>query len=49
MGMTITEKILSAHTDEERVTTGELINVKVDIALGNDVTAPIAIEEFEKT
>ncbi|MBI5183644.1 MAG: 3-isopropylmalate dehydratase large subunit [Nitrospinae bacterium] len=47
--MTITEKILSAHTDEERVTTGELINVKVDIALGNDVTAPIAIEEFEKT
>ncbi|MFV1951762.1 MAG: 3-isopropylmalate dehydratase large subunit [Nitrospinota bacterium] len=49
MGMTITEKILAAHAGVERVGPGELINVKVDIALGNDITAPIAIEEFEKT
>lgn len=48
MGMTITEKILAAHAGAERVGPGELINVKVDIALGNDITAPIAIEEFEK-
>jgi 3-isopropylmalate/(R)-2-methylmalate dehydratase large subunit len=49
MGMTITEKILSAHTDLREVHPGMLINAKVDIALGNDITAPIAIAEFRKT
>ncbi|MDP2724790.1 MAG: hypothetical protein Q8O44_00790 [Syntrophales bacterium] len=49
MGMTITEKILCAHTDHQEVRPGMLINAKVDIALGNDITAPIAIAEFRKT
>ncbi|MBM4271520.1 MAG: 3-isopropylmalate dehydratase large subunit [Deltaproteobacteria bacterium] len=48
MGMTITEKILCKHTDLEEVHPGMLINAKVDIALGNDITAPIAINEFRK-
>jgi len=48
MGMTITEKILAAHAGRERVRPGELINVKLDLVLGNDVTAPIAIREFKK-
>ena len=49
MGMTITEKILCAHTDLKEVHPGMLINARVDIALGNDITAPIAIAEFRKT
>lgn len=48
MSMTITEKILAAHCDKKEVHAGELIQAKVDIALGNDVTAPIAISEFKK-
>ena len=46
--MTITERILAAHADLKDVSPGMLINAKVDIALGNDITAPIAIEEFQK-
>lgn len=48
MPMTITEKILAAHAGLEQVEPGQLINVKVDLALGNDITAPVAIREFEK-
>ncbi len=48
MGMTITEKILAAHAGLVEVHPGMLINARVDIALGNDITAPIAIEEFVK-
>jgi len=48
MGMTITEKILAAHAGKESVQPGELVNVRVDLALGNDITAPVAIREFEK-
>ena len=48
MGNTITEKILMAHTDLKEIKAGRLINAKVDIALGNDITAPIAIKEFRK-
>ncbi len=48
MGMTITEKILAAHAGKERVEPGELIEAKVDLVLGNDITAPIAIKEFEE-
>ncbi len=44
--MTITEKILAKHAGLKEVNPGELINAKVDIALGNDITAPIAIAEF---
>ena len=45
---TITEKILAKHAGVKEVFPGELINAKVDIALGNDITAPIAIHEFKK-
>jgi 3-isopropylmalate/(R)-2-methylmalate dehydratase large subunit len=47
-GMTITEKILAAHAGKPRVAPGEFIMAKVDIALANDITAPIAINEFRK-
>ena len=46
--MTITEKILCDHTDLAEVYPGVLINARVDIALGNDITAPIAIAAFRK-
>jgi 3-isopropylmalate/(R)-2-methylmalate dehydratase large subunit len=45
--MTMSQKILAKHCGKEYITPGEFINVKVDIALGNDITAPIAIKEFE--
>ncbi|MGI6034806.1 MAG: 3-isopropylmalate dehydratase large subunit [Limnochordia bacterium] len=48
MGMTIAEKILAAHAGKTRVTPGELITAKVDLVLGNDITAPVAIKEFER-
>ncbi|MFH1096193.1 MAG: 3-isopropylmalate dehydratase large subunit [Candidatus Desantisbacteria bacterium] len=47
MGKTIAEKILGAHLGRD-VSPGELIEVGVDIALGNDITTPLAIVEFEK-
>ncbi len=47
-GMTITEKILAAHAGLDRVEPGQIINARVDVALGNDITAPIAIREFRK-
>ncbi len=47
--MTITEKILAAHAGKKSVTAGELMNGKVDLILANDITAPIAIQEFKKT
>ena len=48
MGMTISQKILAAHADREFVEAGELLSCKLDIILGNDVTAPVAISEFNK-
>ncbi|MGQ9570486.1 MAG: 3-isopropylmalate dehydratase large subunit [Thermodesulfovibrionales bacterium] len=48
MEMTITEKILAAHSGRKEVSPGELINAKVDLILANDITAPIAITEFKK-
>ena len=48
MGYNITEKILMAHTGLKEIAPGQLINAKVDIGLGNDITAPIAIKEFRK-
>lgn len=48
MAMTVTQKILAAHAGREEVFTGELLRVPVDLALANDITAPLAISEFEK-
>jgi 3-isopropylmalate/(R)-2-methylmalate dehydratase large subunit len=48
MGMTMTQKILAAHAGKESVAAGELIEAKLDLVLGNDVTTPVAITEFEK-
>ena len=47
--MNITEKILAAHAGKNEVSAGELINAKVDLILANDITGPIAIQEFKKT
>jgi 3-isopropylmalate/(R)-2-methylmalate dehydratase large subunit len=49
MPQTITEKILAAHASRDTVVPGELINVGIDMALANDITAPIAIDLFEKS
>ena len=48
MGMTMTQKILAAHCGADSVKAGQLINAKLDIVLGNDITTPVAINEFEK-
>ena len=48
MGMTMTQKILAAHAGLESVTAGQLINAKLDIVLGNDITTPVAVNEFKK-
>ena len=47
MGMTLTEKIIAAHAGREVVKPGEFVYAGVDVALGNDITAPMAINEFE--
>ena len=48
MGMTMTQKILAAHAGLAEVKAGQLINAKLDQVLGNDITTPVAINEFEK-
>ena len=48
MSMTMTQKILAAHAGVPAVEAGELILVKLDRVLGNDITSPVAIREFEK-
>lgn len=48
MGYTIAEKILLKHTDKKDIKPGEFIEAKLDLCLGNDITAPLAIEEFKK-
>jgi len=48
MGMTITEKIIAAHCGKEKLSAGEFVYADVDVALGNDITAPLAIAEFRK-
>ena len=47
MGMTMTQKILAKHAGLESVRAGQLIQVKLDLVLGNDITTPVAINEFE--
>jgi len=46
MGYTISDKILLAHSKQKNIRPGEFIEVSVDAALGNDITAPLAIQEF---
>ncbi len=46
--MTLIEKILAAHSDKKTLSPGQFINVRVDMVLSNDITAPIAIKEFRK-
>ena len=48
MGMTMTQKILAAHAGLPSVKAGQLINASLDIVLGNDITTPVAINEFNK-
>lgn len=48
MGMTMTQKILAAHAGLESVSAGQLIKAKLDIVLGNDITTPVAVNEFNK-
>jgi len=47
--LNLAEKILAAHSGKEKVSPGEFLNVRVDLVLANDITAPIAIREFERT
>ena len=46
--MTLAEKILANHTDKKEISPGEFLNVRVDLILANDITAPIAIREFRR-
>lgn len=48
MGMTMTQKILAAHAGLESVKAGQLIEANLDMVLGNDITTPVAVKEFEK-
>ena len=48
MGMTMTQKILAAHAGLESVKAGQLIEAKLDLVLGNDITTPVAVNEFSK-
>lgn len=48
MAMTMTQKILAAHAGLESVKAGQLIEAKLDMVLGNDITTPVAINEFER-
>ncbi|MGM0501893.1 MAG: 3-isopropylmalate dehydratase large subunit [Bacillota bacterium] len=48
MGMTMVEKILAAHAGKDKVKPGELVSAKLDLVLGNDITTPVAIKEFNK-
>ena len=48
MGMTMTQKILAAHAGLDSVQAGQLILASLDLVLGNDITSPVAIKEFNK-
>ena len=48
MGMTMTQKILARHCGLPSVKAGELVEAKLDLVMGSDVTTPIAIQEMEK-
>ena len=46
--MALAEKVLAAHSGRDKVSPGEFINVRVDLVLSNDITAPLAIKEFQR-
>ena len=48
MGMTMTQKILAAHAGLPAVEAGQLISARLDLVLGNDITTPVAVNEFQK-
>jgi len=48
MGMTMTQKILASHANLDKVSPGQFIEVNLDMVLGNDITTPVAVNEFEK-
>ena len=48
MGMTMTQKILAAHAGLDSVEAGQLIEARLDLVLGNDITSPVAIHEMDK-
>lgn len=48
MGMTMTQKILAAHCGREKVAPGDMIMANLDLVLANDITAPVAINEYRK-
>lgn len=48
MAMTMTQKILAAHAGLDAVTEGQLIEARLDLVLGNDITSPVAVNEFNK-
>lgn len=48
MGMTMTQKILAAHAGLDSVVAGQLISAELDIVLGNDITTPVAVNEFKR-
>ena len=48
MGMTMTQKIMAQHAGLSEVTAGQLIKARLDMVLGNDITSPVAINEFNK-
>ena len=47
MGMTMSQKVLAAHAGLKEVKAGQLIEAKLDLVLGNDITSPVAINVFE--
>ena len=48
MGMTMTQRILAFHAGLDYVEAGQLISAKLDLVLGNDITTPVAVKEFQK-
>ena len=48
MAQTLTQKILAAHAGEKEVVPGQLIEANLDMVLGNDITTPVAVNEFNK-
>ena len=48
MGMTMSQKILASHAGLDSVEAGQLIEAKLDLVLGNDITSPVAIHEMDK-
>jgi 3-isopropylmalate/(R)-2-methylmalate dehydratase large subunit len=47
VGMTVTEKILAAHAERENISPGELVNARIDVIMGHDLSVPLAIHEME--